>query len=352
MNAGLRRTCGGRARAFAACLPLPLLILGCRPQPAPKADVATQAVERGPLKFTVEAGPRTPQVGDTVRIDLLVETPADYEVRFPAAQDFGDLGARELTATDSRPGPTGVVWRRSFALEPLISGPLEIPSLTVKYARRATQTESQPAIENELASDPLKLEVRSALTNADKPEQPRDITGALLPPRPPRPWWHWALMAAVAAGLLPAANAGYRVLHRRLTPPAPPILPEVWALRALAELGAYDWINQGRAREYYYRLTEIIRQYIERKFGLAAPEMTTEEFLNMLARNRGAVPCDVDRLRDFLEACDYVKYAALEPRREDAEGALATARAFIHATASSVGPPRPTEVGQTGAVTA
>jgi hypothetical protein len=208
----------------------------------------------------------------------------------------------------------------------------------VKYARRAPQAETQPAAEGELVSDALKLDVRTALTDADKPDRPRDITGSLLPPRPPLPWWLWLLIVGAAVVLLAAGYAVYRTLRRWAARPPPPILPEVWALRALAELGTYDWVARGQARDYYYRLTEIIRQYIERKFGLAAPEMTTEEFLVTLARNKGALPYDVDRLHDFLEACDWVKYAALQPRREDAEGALATARAFVHATAAAASP--------------
>jgi hypothetical protein len=311
------------------------LLGGCRRATAPEPDSVTQTIERGPLKLTLAAGPRAPQVGDAVRVDLSVELPADYDVLLPQAKDLGGLGARELSPPESRPGPTGIIWRRSFTLEPLVSGPLEIPPLTVKYGRRAGPTDTQPALENELVSEPLKLEVRSALTAADKPEQPRDITGALLPPRPPRPWWHWALLAGAIAALIAVAYVGYQTLQRWRRRPAPLVLPEIWALRALAELASYDWIDRGQSREYYYRLTEIVREYIERKFGIAAPEMTTEEFLNMLARNRGALPCQADPLRDFLEACDYVKYAALQPRRADAEGALATARSFVHQTAAA-----------------
>ena len=78
-----------------------------------------------------------------------------------------------------------------------------------------------------------------------------------------------------------------------------------------------------------------MRGYIERKFALAAPEMTTEEFLLTLARDRGALPYDSGRLRDFLEVCDLVKYAAVRPARDDAEQVLGTARAFVHATAAA-----------------
>ena len=106
-------------------------------------------------------------------------------------------------------------------------------------------------------------------------------------------------------------------------------------MQALAELADPGWFEAQRLREFTYRVTEILRAYIERKFGLAAPEMTTEEFLTALSRQRRSLPYDAERLREFLVSCDYIKYAALQPRREDAENMLATARAFVHATAAA-----------------
>ena len=328
-------------RIVPACALLLLLLLpACRRQSPPHRDVVRDTVQRGPLKLVVEVSPRGVSVGDTVTVDLAVETPQEYVVTLPAPDAFGELGARQTDAPEPRPGPTGVVWRRAFALEPAASGPLEIPSLIVKYRRGAPATgpaarvEEQPA-ENELASKPLTLEVRSALTSQDNPTQPRDITGTLLPRIPPLKPWQWALIVLVALLVAATGFVLYRLVRRRLTRPPPPILPEIWALRALEELAAADWFEDGRFRECYYRLTEIVRGYVERKFALAAPEMTTEEFLLTLARDRGALPYDSGRLRDFLEACDLVKYAAVRPRREDAETVLGTARAFVHATAAA-----------------
>lgn len=312
-----------------------LLFAGCGRQPPPQPDVVSDTVERGPLKLTVEAKPRDARVGDIVDLTLRVETPAEYEVAFPEAKDLGELGARDVASPTSQPGATGVVWRRSFRIEPLVSGSLEIPPLTVKYGKRATGATTQSVLENELVSGGLKLEVRSTLTAQDKPVQPRDITGTLLPPKPPWSLWMWG---AVIGGVVVVLAAGWGVgclIWRRMTCPPAPILPEVWALRALAELEYVDWFDQERVREFYYRLTEIVRRYIEMKFGLAAPEMTTEEFLVTLSRDQRALPYDAERLRVFLEACDYVKYAALNPQRADAESVLQTARAFVNATAAA-----------------
>lgn len=313
-----------------------LLVLGaCRPQTPAAPDLLQDVVERGPLRLTVAAGPRNPAVGDVISVTVAVETPEDFLVALPTVQDFGELPARLTDTPDPRPGATGLVWRRSFEIDALVSGPVKVPALTARYGRRSDPAESQPVLDSELVSNALKLDVSSALTDKDRPEQPRDITGALLPPKPPMPLWMRITLAAGTAVLLVGVWRAYRALRRWLLRPAPPILPEVWALRALADLAGGDWFERGRMREYYYRLTEVVRSYIERKFGLAAPEMTTEEFLAVLARDRRAVPYDAARLRQFLEACDIVKYAAWEPRREDAEAGLATARAFVHATAAA-----------------
>ena len=327
------RLCG-HALVLAALL---LLLSGCRP-PAPAPASTTDVVECGPLKLTVEATPREVLVGDPLKVEIVVQGPQGYDVRMPAADAFAKVSARETETIDARPGPDGLTWRRTFVIAPLVSGVLEIPPLVVKYGRTeagtATRPATSPVVESELVSSALKVQVRSALTTQDSPERPRDITGTLLPPAAPPSPWRVGLVVGAIAGAVVGAYAAYRALRRRALRPSPPVLPEIWALRALEELAGEDWFAGGRMREYYYRVTEIIRSYVERKFGLAAPEMTTEEFLATLARDQGALPYDAGRLRDFLEACDFVKYAAFQPRRADAEDVLATARAFVHATAA------------------
>jgi hypothetical protein len=328
---------------------------GCRPKEPPEPPSVSDTVERGPFSFSVEVTPRQVWVGDPVTIDLRVHTPNEHVVQFPSEQDLGDLLVRHVETTGPRPAADGGLDRRQvFTAESLASGVVEVPSLTVKYGRKPTEPGSEPSFAHELVAKPLEIEVRSALTTQDSVLNPRDITGTLLPPREPLSAWVWlAIIGAMLAGS--GAIAALVVwLRRRARRPPPPVLPEVWALRALGELVVADLLERGQAREFYYRLSEIVRVYVERKFGLAAPEMTTEEFLVALARDRGAVPYDADRLRVFLEACDLVKYAALYPRQEDAEHALGSARAFVDATAAAAqrataAPETPPAYGETAA---
>jgi len=339
-------------RRLSVAFVLSLVAAGCERSTPRQAAVVRDVAQRGPLTLTVEAEPPHVQVGDLITVRVRVETPGEYEAELPTAEAFGELEARVTDSSEARPGPQGLVWRRTFQLEPVASGTLEIPSLTVRYWRRDSTAATQPTpglvtqpVANELLSQALKIEVRSVLSDKDDPTRPRDITGTLLPPMPLLKPWQWA---AVAGAVLAAAAAVFglaRLVRRRLRRPAPPVLPEIWALRALEELAAQDWFVDPRFRDYYYRLTEIVRCYIERKFGLAAPEMTTEEFFAHLQRGRLTLPYDAERLHTFLTACDLVKYAALRPRREDADAALRTARAFIHATAANVAGPAGTPTG-------
>lgn len=320
-----------------ALVSLVLVFLGgCRQQVPTESDSVSDTVERGPLNFTVEVTPKQVWIGDPVVIELHVETPDDYLVQLPGEEELGELQVGEVDSPDPRPGVEGgLLWQRTFTIESLVSGVVEVPPLVVKYARKPTQADTEPVFEHQLETDPLEIEVRSALTTRDSVLEPRDITGALLPPKKPLSPWAWATI--IGATIIVAASLVLLVvwLQRLARRPAPPIPPEVWALRALGELETARLIDSGRAKEFYYRLSEIVRVYIERQFGLAAPEMTTEEFLGTLARNRGALPCDADRLREFLQACDLVKYAAFSPRAQDAEQALSTARAFVDATAAA-----------------
>lgn len=322
-------------RSLQLALPflIALLLHGCARNAQDRMEVA-DSIERGPLKLTVRAAPSDITVGDSFVVTVELLTPEGYAVEFPTAEAFGEIPTRTLDATGPLPAESGAAWRTSYELTPLVSGELELPPLAVAY-RPPSDAGTQPAFKQELVSSPLKLQVASVLTANDAPTAPRDISAPLLPPAPPTPLWQKLTIVAAATTCVALAFLVYRAWRRYASRPPPPIAPEVWALQALATLEDPTWLDASRLREFTYRVTEILRAYIERKFGLAAPEMTTEEFLTVLARRRHSLPYDADRLRAFLESCDFIKYAALQPRREDAASMLATARAFVHATAAA-----------------
>ena len=321
----------------AICVSLLLASAGCRREAPPPAALERVA-ERGPIRYVLRVTPSQCRVGDRLRIEQRVTLPEGFEVELPDADTIrtalGDEAPFELVAVEADPprpaGPKLRLWRQVIALDVLAGGQVRLPPLPVRYRRGELDASWQT-----LEPEPLELPVRSALTTQDAPTRPRDIRGPLVPREPA---WRRALVAAAwLIGIAALLAAGY-VLWRRLSRPAsaPPIPPDLWAQQALDALRCEDWANPDAVRAYYYRISQIVRQYVERQFGVSAPEMTTEEFLATLRSDPQRLGFDVQRLGEFLDACDRVKYAALHPTEADARAVLAAARVFIRETAARV----------------
>ena len=104
---------------------------------------------------------------------------------------------------------------------------------------------------------------------------------------------------------------------------APPTAFEV-ALAALQRLRE----ENPPTEQFYTQLSDIVRHYIEGRFGLRAPERTTEEFLI-----EASLPAQhMTLLGAFLQESDLVKFARLRPSDEDRQRAFEAAEKFVRET--------------------
>jgi hypothetical protein len=97
-------------------------------------------------------------------------------------------------------------------------------------------------------------------------------------------------------------------------------------------------------KEHYGRVTDILRPYLERRFGFPAVDLTTTEILaaaspELAALNSNRPRPIQDELADILGGADLVKFAKLEPPVAIAEGEIERAADFVRATAPSRLPP-------------
>ena len=86
--------------------------------------------------------------------------------------------------------------------------------------------------------------------------------------------------------------------------------------------------GRGRYKDFYVELTMVVRRYVQRKYGIRAPHMTTEEFLRECGASEGRVG-DTAALRRFLESADMVKFAGVEATPEMADDATDSARGYL-----------------------
>ena len=108
--------------------------------------------------------------------------------------------------------------------------------------------------------------------------------------------------------------------------------PHEIAYELLERLSKDDLIAKGLVKEYYYRITNILRHYIEDRFGLLAPGRTTEEFLTEMAHTNQLDDTHKILIREFLERCDMVKYAKYGPSNFEIKETYNAAKRFIDET--------------------
>jgi hypothetical protein len=100
-------------------------------------------------------------------------------------------------------------------------------------------------------------------------------------------------------------------------------------LRALESRGAPE---PDQADSWFVELSKIVRNYLERRHRIRAPELTTEEFLYVASRSGQLSEAHRGLLTSFLERCDRVKFAGYRPDAEESIATLAAARGFIEDT--------------------
>lgn len=123
-------------------------------------------------------------------------------------------------------------------------------------------------------------------------------------------WYWWALVVLLALIFGKRLVRWVRnLLYGRQTAKAPVVPPHVRARQRLHAALAH--IHD--PRRFGFEVSETLRVYLEDRFHLRAPERTTEEFLVELQTSSALNREQKQSLADFLQGCDLVKFARLEP---------------------------------------
>ncbi len=153
--------------------------------------------------------------------------------------------------------------------------------------------------------------------------------------RPQPPLWPYYL-AASALGLLLFGLLGWWLYRRSRKPKPVAIIPA--DIRALDELSSLKpLVDQAEARQFSFKASEIIRSYIQERFGVSAINRTTREFLNQsLDHSQPVLNKHSDKLEQFLKYCDMAKFAKQAMTSKELNAMYDTAARFITETRPSI----------------
>jgi hypothetical protein len=294
----------------------------------PGGGEIVRVTESGPVRAEVRVSPEKPALGDPLRLVLRVRAERDVELRLPA---FGEaLGRFAISSFAPRkaPGPDGSTEEsQEYVLETPGSGKQKIPPLLVEFVDRRGGASGTSTGPRELLTEEIGIEVASVLGGEEKAAELRGPLGPLPEGGEggPRARWPWAAGGLGALGLAVAVA----VWGRRRREEEEVRDPLAAALARLAALEGRGLPASDAADGWYVEISAIVRRYLEDRFALRAPELTTEEFLLRAGDGTLLAPGHRALLRGFLERCDRVKFAAYRPPESESGEVIAAARRFL-----------------------
>jgi hypothetical protein len=285
--------------------------------------------ERGPVRCDLDLDRSEITIAERLQLSISVTIDEAYEVELPPAGEklagFGIVDYRTMPPEWAENNKKKI--RRSYVLEPFLSGEYTIPAMTVRFWKSGEEKT------HSIDTEEIRIQVTSLLPDTLKNMELHDIRPPVSLPRS-MALWIWA--SAIGGGLLLVLLLCAYLYQRRrnaLETDAEPYLPphEI-AYAALERLVSKNLIEKGEIKPFYQEISGILRRYIENRFGIHAPEQTTEEFLEGLKSDTRLPSYHQELLKNFLTHCDLVKFAAHQPSTPDIQNTFNSCKLFIEET--------------------
>lgn len=267
-------------------------------------------------------------VGQQAHVTLTAHAKEGHKVEFPQfkPQEFITPGVEVISSKEQeqQADENGFVTRRmAYTLTSFDDTLYYLPPMTVKIDGKAYESKS-------LALKVLTIDVDTLHT--DQFFGPKDVQDN------PFLWSEWSLAFWLSVLMLVLLALGY-YLYLRLRDNKPIItririvkrlLPHQKALKEIEQIKADKMVTAEDSKEYYTKLTDTLRRYMQERYGFNAMEMTSGEIIERLTATQDQTA--LDELRQLFMTADLVKFAKYSTLINENDMNLVNAIDFINQT--------------------
>ena len=270
-------------------------------------------------------------IGDQINYRITIDQPAGIKLKLPFLQDTLAPNMEILSGPviDTTPSGSGrIKITEKYLVTSFDSGLYVVPPAFVEM-------ENENGLKR-FYSDYVRLAVkRINIAPADTSLKIYDIVGPYKAPITLGELLPWILLALLlGAGIWLAV----RIIRKRMKSHEDrevvfdPDPPHVIAFRQLERLRDEKLWQTGEVKKYYTILTEILREYLDKRFGVSSLEMTTSETLEALVKTGFKKDSSYNNLKKVLTGADLVKFAKHNPDAEENETHFSQSWDFVEAT--------------------
>ena len=273
-------------------------------------------------------------IGEQVHVTVTATMKEGSKVEFPVFKPMQQLipGIEVLKSTElgTKGKDGGFVDRQVvYTLTSFDDTLYYLPPFVVKVDGKPYESKS-------LALKVVGIEVDT--TRVDQFFGPKDVQDN------PFLWSDWSLLFWLSVLMLVLMAVGY-YLYMRLRDNKPIIthirivkrlLPHQKAMKEIEQIKADKMQNSENPKEYYTKLTDTLRKYIEDRYGFNAMEMTSSEIIERLEKaltddTKDAATMKAE-LRQLFTTADLVKFAKYSTMINENDANLVSAIDFINQT--------------------
>ncbi len=268
-------------------------------------------------------------IGDILHLKLIIVRPNNSKLKPPETEKVQPFEIKDFKINEKKLKNQKTETTLSYTLTLFETGEHILGPWHLTY--QSSQGESQ-----DLSTEAITFHIKSLLPPDTKQI---DIRG----PKPPlslQREWAWLYMLLGILMIL-GITTFFLVKKFRLSDPSPlsvpvPILSaKEEALKKLEALSASDALREGRWKEVFSMLSEILKYYLERQFHFNALEMTTFECIKELKKRKAPIEV-VEKLRGVLNEADLIKFAKYFPSTSDIEHDFKLAKEVVEETEEEI----------------
>lgn len=261
-----------------------------------------------------------------------------------STEDNASFFKKLLSFDDSDLAVQTTKW--SWRLWPTQEGILSIPEISI-ISQKTQEDDKTPLYRGK--TNPITIKVRSFFDTSNPDQPPVLKIQKDLPPPPTSIPWLW-----IVVGLIVLVGIGVFLLiyKKRKKPIAvePQETPHERVIRRLKELEQFILNHPEQVHHYYYQLSEIFREYLEKRFDLSAVSMTSQEFLPLLENKTPYTAEERNKIVLLTQKSDLIKFAEALPTKTELESSYNEVVSLIEAASYSIpdeeGEPIPPSVAE------
>ncbi|MDD2635900.1 MAG: hypothetical protein PHW82_10415 [Bacteroidales bacterium] len=145
-------------------------------------------------------------------------------------------------------------------------------------------------------------------------------------------WWALVLLLIVVGAIVYFFKYYKKDIKPSFIRVKPKLPAHIIALEKLENIRNQKIWAKGQIKEFHVQLTDVVREYIENRFGIYAVEMTSSEILDTFGVENVIENSDFMKLRQILEIADAVKFAKYQALQNENDLALRNAFEFVETT--------------------